>query len=77
VPGSARIAADERASMLSPGADQGFANVKRLLRSTDRIAFVSDVQSIGEMTSAGFDVSQRNLLKLKQNHMESLVNVQK
>ena len=77
MPGSARIATDERASMLSPGADRGFANVKRLLRSTDRIAFVSDVQSIGEMTSAGFDVSQRNLLKLKQNHMESLVNVQK
>jgi hypothetical protein len=43
VPGSARIATDERASMLSPDADRGFANVKRWrLPSTDRIAFVSD-----------------------------------
>jgi hypothetical protein len=66
VPGSARIAMDERASLLSPGADRGFANVKRLLRSTDRIAFVGDVQSIGEMTSASFDVSRCNLLKPKQ-----------
>jgi len=67
VPGSARIATDERASMLSPGADRGFANVKRWrLLSTDRIAFVSDGQSIGEMTSASFDVSRCNLLKPKQ-----------
>src|SRR5258707_9832330 len=66
VPGSARITTDERASMRSPGADRGFANVKRLLRSTDRIALVGDVQSNGEMTSASFDVSQCNLLKPKQ-----------